>query len=256
MKQTILTATVSLLLFLALAPRPQAQELSLLGGATRDGKIHDSSYAWAIEYLQGVSEHTAFSVAWMNEGHFPYHHRDGNAFQYWGRMTAFHWQLALAAGGGIYRYFDTTEAAHGGSYSDVHGWGAIESLSATWYTRNRWLLQARMNWIQAACPKQAALPTPNHGWVSAAPLARRWGPSTGASAPAWPRSVRRPSAALRAPDPAFPGVYRLPTLHGCAGGDGPAWPGRPASKSGAGPGLLQTAAGLRRCMSSRLRPHP
>ncbi len=150
MKRTILTTTLGLILCLAAGSHLRAQELSLLGGVIRDGRIGDNSYAWAIEYLQGVSEHTAFSVAWMNEGHFPYHHRDGNAFQYWGRLTAFHRQLTLAAGGGIYRYFDTTEAAHGGSYSDVHGWGAIESLSATWYTRNRWLLQARMNWIQAA----------------------------------------------------------------------------------------------------------
>jgi class 3 adenylate cyclase len=82
------------------------------------------------------------------------------------------------------------------------------------------------------------------------------GPSTGASTPAWPRSVRSPSAALRAPVPALLCDCDPPTLHGCAGGDGPAWPGRPASKSGAGPGLLQTAAGLRRCMASRLRPHP
>ncbi len=126
-----------------------AQEITLFGGATRDGKIHDNSYAWAIDYLQGINAHSAFSVAWVNEGHFPYHHRDGNAFQYWRRVTVLRGRLTLAAGAGPYRYFDTTGAAHGKSWSDTHGWGAIESLSARWYYGNRWFTEARMNWIQA-----------------------------------------------------------------------------------------------------------
>ena len=44
----------------------RAQEITLFGGATRDGKIHDNSYAWAIDYLQGIDAHSAFSVAWVN----------------------------------------------------------------------------------------------------------------------------------------------------------------------------------------------
>ncbi len=127
----------------------RAQEIAVAGGVTRDSDVHADSYAWAIEYLQGLGENQAFSVAWVNEGHFPDHHRDGHAFQYWGRINVLDRRLSLAVGAGPYRYFDTTAAKHGGTWSDTHGWGAIESASATWYFPSRWLAQARVNWIQA-----------------------------------------------------------------------------------------------------------
>ena len=50
------------------------------------------------------------------------------------------------------------------------------------------------------------------------------------------------------------GVFQQPA--GRADGPGPPWPGKAASKDGAGPGVLHTAAGLRSCMGSLLGPHP
>ncbi len=150
MKNALVGTLLGTCLLLLAAPAARAQELTVSGGFTTNSDIRDNSYAWAIEYLQGTGENQAFSVAWVNEGHFPGHHRDGHAFQYWGRLNVFDRRLSLAVGLGPYRYFDTTAAGRGGSYADVHGWGAIESASATWYFKSRWLAQARVNWIQAA----------------------------------------------------------------------------------------------------------
>ena len=148
-RRALLPFVIALVLCGPWVSRLLAQEITVAGGMTRDSDIHDNSYAWAIEYLQGLNEYTAFSVAWVNEGHFPYHHRDGNAFQYWGRLNVLDRRLSLALGAGPYRFFDTTAAAHGGTWSDTHGWGAIESASATWYFKSRWMVQGRVNWIQA-----------------------------------------------------------------------------------------------------------
>lgn len=150
MKRIIIGTALALALAACPGRRASAQEITVSGGVTRDSDIRDNSYAWSIQYLQGLGENQAFSVAWVNEGHFPGHHRDGHAFQYWGRLNVFDRRLSLAAGLGAYRYFDTTAAGKGGTYSDVHGWGAVESASATWYFKSRWLAQAQVNWMQAA----------------------------------------------------------------------------------------------------------
>jgi hypothetical protein len=47
-----------------------AQELHLLGGILSDGINHDQSYSWSLEYMQSIKERLAFSVSWVNEGHF------------------------------------------------------------------------------------------------------------------------------------------------------------------------------------------
>lgn len=126
----------------------RAQELYLLGGATRSSG--EPTYGWAIEYWQGLDEHFAFSLGWLNEGHVPNHHRDGHSAQLWTRANVFDRRLSLAAGIGPYRYFDTTAAEAGASYANAHGWGAIASLAATWYTDSRWLVQLRANRIRAS----------------------------------------------------------------------------------------------------------
>lgn len=134
---------------LAAVLRPaSAQELSLLAGNTHEQDGNHETYAWDLEYLQGLGEHAAVSISWLNEGHVPGHHRDGHAVQLWARTSVFDRRLWLSAGVGPYRYFDTVPAAHGASYNDSHDWGAIFSLGSAWYTGRRWVLNLRLNRIE------------------------------------------------------------------------------------------------------------
>ena len=137
-----------MLLIAAFCSPARAEELHLLGGWMWDIGTNERSYSWQLEYMEGLNEHTAFSLSYLNEGHVPIHHRDGNAFQFWARTNLLDRRLSLAAGAGPYYYFDTTEAKAGASFSNDHGWGGMFSLAATWYTESRWLFQLRTNWVE------------------------------------------------------------------------------------------------------------
>ena len=126
-----------------------AQELSLFAGGLKESGVDEKTPVWAFEYQQGLGEHFAGSFSWLNEGHVPRHHRDGQAVQLWTRTNVLDRSLSLALGVGPYRYFDTTVSTAGGSYANIHGWATVGSLEATWYTRSRWLYQLRLNRILA-----------------------------------------------------------------------------------------------------------
>ena len=123
-----------------------AQELSGLAGASDAQPARESTYAWQLEYLEGLGEHFAYSLTYLNEGHLEAHHRDGDAILIWGRTGFFDGHLALGAGVGPYYYYDTLQAAND-SYNNDHGWGTMVSYTATWYTSERLFYQLRMNWV-------------------------------------------------------------------------------------------------------------
>ena len=125
-----------------------AQDLSLLAGSMRASGIPDTSYAWELDYRQGLNENLAFTLSWLNEGHVLHHHRDGQSAQIWARTNLLERRLSLAAGIGPYFYYDTTGA--GAGYMDKHGWGSISSLSATYYTKSGWIYEARANRVIAS----------------------------------------------------------------------------------------------------------
>ena len=125
-----------------------AQELFLLGGIMRNTDNSDSGKAWQLEYREGLGEHFAYSLTYMNEGHVQSHHRDGNAALLWTRLNLLDRRLSLAAGLGPYFYYDTIEAPGSNDHSNKHGWGTMASAAATWYTDDRWLFQLRANWIE------------------------------------------------------------------------------------------------------------
>ena len=137
---------VFLMLTLALAGAAHAQELTLFAGGLEDTGTRQRTSAWAFEYQHPLGENIAASFAWLNEGHVPGHHRDGQAIQVWGRGNLLDRRLSLAAGIGPYRFSDTTPAPAGG-YANVHGWGTIGSVAATYYADSRWLYQLRYNRI-------------------------------------------------------------------------------------------------------------
>ena len=124
-----------------------AQELSLFAGGLRESGTKEGSPVWALEYQHPLHENVGASFSWLNEGHVPGHHRDGQSIQIWGRTNVLDRRLSLAAGVGPYRYFDTTVSSAGDGYGNVHGWGTVGSLAATYYTGSRWLYQMRFNRI-------------------------------------------------------------------------------------------------------------
>jgi len=147
MTSSLTSNLVSLLLFGAFVTSAPAQELSLLAGTTAALGSDDESYSWTLEYLQGLREHAAVSLSWLNEGHLPGHHRDGHSVQVWARTAALDPRLWFSAGIGPYRYFDTVLAEHGAGYDDAHGWGTVISVGTSWYSDNRWLFHLRGNRI-------------------------------------------------------------------------------------------------------------
>jgi hypothetical protein len=65
------------------------------------------------------------------------------------RASFFDWRLTLAAGAGVYNFFDTIAFDDGKPYVDGHGWAAIVSVSATWYTNERFFYQFRVDQVLA-----------------------------------------------------------------------------------------------------------
>ncbi|HEY6007899.1 MAG TPA: hypothetical protein VIU40_06200, partial [Geobacteraceae bacterium] len=134
---------VLLILLGAAACPARAQELYFLGGEALHLGTGDNTYSWQMEYRQGVGEHGAATLSYLNEGHLPGHHRDGVTTQFWLRDNLLERRLSLAAGVGPYYYFDTNDPQADGSHRNEHGWGGMLSLAATWYTDSPLLLQVR-----------------------------------------------------------------------------------------------------------------
>ncbi len=133
-----------------LAHRPApAQELTVYAGGRTSSDTRERSYAWKLEYLQGLGEHFHFTWSWLNEGHVLGHHRDGHTLQFWARANVLERRLSLALGGGGYRFYDTQEAPTTQGYADVHGSGAILSGTAAWYFRDRLVVRGEINRIWA-----------------------------------------------------------------------------------------------------------
>ncbi|WP_370653441.1 hypothetical protein [Caballeronia sp. Lep1P3] len=124
-----------------------AQEFSVLAGPLKSSR--QNTYSWEANYREGLGRYAAWSFSWLNEGHIPNHHRDGQAVQFWGRVPVWNDRLELSAGAGPYRYFDTSAAQAGGDYSNTHGWGGMFTLRAAYYFDNRWIAEVKLNRVQA-----------------------------------------------------------------------------------------------------------
>lgn len=132
---------------LILAQSPvYAQEATLLGGKINSSESCDLSNTWQFSYREKIAGPFEWSFSWLNEGHFPGHHRDGQTFQFWIFSKIPDYRLRLSAGVGPYLYFDTATDDHK-AYEDNHGWGTVFSLSATWYARSRWQIQLLANQV-------------------------------------------------------------------------------------------------------------
>jgi len=128
-----------------LASSAAAQELTLFGGASTARDLDESTYAWKVEYRQGLGEHFEVSYSWLNEGHVTGHHRDGHGLQLWARERLRGGRLSLAAGAGVMRYYDTVDSRPERPYANQHGYAGLFSADAAYYFGNRWVVRAEAN---------------------------------------------------------------------------------------------------------------
>ena len=123
-----------------------AQELTVLGGVLPKTDSQKSSYTWQVDYRQDFYRNLAGSIAYINEGHLPAHHRDGTAWELWGRLPFDGDRFSVSLGLGAYYYFDT-QPLPGGDTADVHGTALITSLALNGYLSNRWFYRFNYNRI-------------------------------------------------------------------------------------------------------------
>ncbi|MDD5286550.1 MAG: hypothetical protein PHD54_11890 [Desulfuromonadaceae bacterium] len=135
-------------LFSLLASPAFAGEISLLGGYGVTDKPLERTFAWQVQYMEGLGDHFAYSLSYINQGHFIAHHRDGNAANLWVRTNLLDRQLSLGAGIGTLFYYDTKQPVAGGPARDLHGWGTMANVAATWYTKSRWFYQMQGYWVR------------------------------------------------------------------------------------------------------------
>lgn len=144
---TLRSLAYLLLIMLFPACPALAQEIFFLSGGFRyntDSGSHSSQGYWSVGYSQGITDHTMFSITYLNEGHQPDHARDGLAPQIWLRTSPS--KVSFALGAGPYLFFDTISNDNNEKYirRDV---GLIGSATATWYGLSPFLLQARADYI-------------------------------------------------------------------------------------------------------------
>ena len=150
MRTSMLAAVI---LALVIAPTLlQAQEVVVRVGDTRETGSTSASqtYSYGFSYFQGFGENLAWSVGYLNEGHFPNHKRDGIDLQGWARINVLDRHLSLGVGAGPYLYWDTVLGTTKTVYTDEHGVGAIFSAAANWYTDSRFFYQAKLNYVVTA----------------------------------------------------------------------------------------------------------
>jgi hypothetical protein len=149
MNNSLQTWKLSALILLCAGLKLPAQELTFLGGLMNTSNFKQSSYSWQIDYRQDLYRNFAASIAMINEGHVPGHHRDGTAWEVWGRLPFDQDRFSVALGLGAYYFFDT-QPLPGGDAADVHGIAPIYSLSATGYLSDRWFYRFMLNRINPA----------------------------------------------------------------------------------------------------------
>jgi hypothetical protein len=149
------TTTAPLLAFLLQGvamhpPDARAGELDAFDGRLESNNDGAETYSWGVEYREPFSSHFSGGFLWLNEGHLPNNHRDGQAVQIWWRSKPEPIGLVFDLGLGPYRYYDTHLMNSDPGYEDRHGWGGVASASLDWYFRSRWFVFLRANQVDTS----------------------------------------------------------------------------------------------------------
>jgi hypothetical protein len=138
-------ATIGATLFLLGVLRVSAGELDGFDGRLRSTSSDSMTYTWGLEYREPLTENFSVGFTWLNEGHLPSTHRDGQALQLLWHSRSDVEGLVFEGGIGPYRYYDTHSLSTDSAFEDKHGWGVLASGSMDWYFENRWFTFVRLN---------------------------------------------------------------------------------------------------------------
>jgi hypothetical protein len=116
----------------ALAADPAPDEISYFGEWVKSESQWPSSTAWGISYRKIFAPYFAASLAYLNDGHFPGHNRDGVTAEAWLPINLWNDHVTLSVGAGPFYYYDTVVAQNSAGYADAHGWAALFSGDVTW----------------------------------------------------------------------------------------------------------------------------
>ena len=116
----------------ARAADPAPDEISYLGASVSSLNQWPRTSGWEVSYRKTFAPYFAASLAYLNDGHFPGHHRDGVTAEAWLPIDLFAQHVTVSAGLGPFYYYDTVNARNSAGYADQHAWAWIFSLDATW----------------------------------------------------------------------------------------------------------------------------
>lgn len=125
-------------------------ELAGFDGRLESDNSGSQTYTWGLEYREFITDHWIGSFTWLNEGHLPNNHRDGQAVQLGWRSRPDPVGWVFETGIGPYRYYDTHTLSPDPDFHDAHGWGALASASIDRYFRNHWYSFLRVNQVAAS----------------------------------------------------------------------------------------------------------
>jgi hypothetical protein len=134
----------------AFAGVAHGESVLALAGITDASGDPSNTYGWQLEFHEPLAAQWSASLAWLNEGHVPGHHRDGAVTQLWFDLPVWGKRLVYSVGVGPYLYFDTQQESSARGYSDVHAAAAIFSASASLDLTESWFVNLRINDIYAA----------------------------------------------------------------------------------------------------------
>jgi len=115
-------------------------EISYFGERVYSLKEWPPSSGYGVSYRRIFSPYFAASLGYLNDAHFPGHHRDGVTAEAWLPIVPLTDRFTVSVGAGPFYYYDTVVAQNNGGYADAHGWAWLASLDATFqpWKSGRW----------------------------------------------------------------------------------------------------------------------
>src|SRR5258706_3193620 len=93
---------------------PALDEVSYFGERVYSLRQWPPDSGYGISYRKTFAPHFAASLAYLNDAHFPGHHRDGVTAEAWLPIVPLSNRFTLSVGGGPFYYYDTVFARNNG----------------------------------------------------------------------------------------------------------------------------------------------
>jgi hypothetical protein len=127
------------------------EEISYFGERVYSLREWPPDSGYGISYRRTFAPHFAASLAYLNDAHFPGHHRDGVAAEGWLPIVPLSSRFTFSLGAGSFYYYDTVFAQNSAGYANAHGWAWLVSANTTIqpWTSGRWshlFLEARIDY--------------------------------------------------------------------------------------------------------------